>query len=119
MDILDGIDMEAYPMPIKKKRRSKVIRFREHRNRPKPVTVVRTFNCYYKNEPMQAIQYSNGTYKVGFDVLRLLDKHDFPSYPVREFKNQDDFYNFCEERREEPKSYLMEEKDGLFCKKEK
>jgi len=109
MDILQGLDIETYPRPVKKKKRSKVVIFQATKNKSNPITVIRTFNCYYKNEPMQAIQYSDGTYKVGLDVLRLLDKHDFPSYAVKEFGNYSDFCNFCSERREEPKSYLMEE----------
>ena len=95
MDLMEKF--EERPLPRKKVSKKVFMAGERFKKEPlTPPTVVGKFICLYKREKCQALKYSDGSVKVGVDVFRLLDKHDFPSFDVREFRTFADFMYHCE-----------------------
>lgn len=100
---------------MKKKRISIVYNKNGGSHRHKPLYL---FVCMDKNtkELKQGIAYEDGSYNVGFDCWRSLNKMDCCSYSVRHYSSS---ASLCDEvvivKENKPKAYYISKEEQVVC----
>lgn len=92
-----------------------VLNPKESTRTKQPPQVKTLFTCAsLKNkELLQGIAYSDGTYKVGYDCWRILNKMDFCSYPVKTYDSKEKLEKDITVIQDRPKAFYLPGKEKI------
>lgn len=92
-----------------------VLNSKESTYAKQPPEVKTLFTCAsLKNKDLlQGIAYADGTYKVGYDCWRSLNKMDFCSYPVKSYTCKAHLLKEVTIIQDRPKAYYLPGKEKI------